>query len=153
MSQKEVLQSTLSQHTPEGINNVSGLTTLTMTTTTRHSQKGPFSPQYCCYGFPENEINYGFDFDPETSVVIHHAASGSGNDQIRCGSLYKLVERLTDDRQQDLNHRFVFLLTYHSFTTARQFLKLLAERYFIPLPHNITPSECAFFSKCQCSTL
>lgn len=38
---------------------------------------------------------------------------------IKCATLNKLIERVTHEKYTDLNTRFVFMLTYHSFTTPR----------------------------------
>lgn len=106
------------------------------------------TPSHFDYGFSTTQQPYSFDFEPEASItVVSTACSFAGNDQIRCGTLRKLVERLTDDRLQDLNLRYVFLLTYHSFTNARTLFQILVERYFIPCPPNSTPNEIEYFQK------
>lgn len=43
----------------------------------------------------------------------------NNNRQIKCATLNKLIERVTHEKYTDLNTRYVFLLTYHSFTTPR----------------------------------
>lgn len=97
------------------------------------------------YGFPAgNNEPYVFDHDADSSITV---VPGGANDQIKCGTLHKLIERLTDDRLQDLNLRFVFLLTYHSFTTAHDLLQALVQRYFTPAPPNATPGEIQYFQR------
>ncbi len=40
-------------------------------------------------------------------------------EQIKAASLDKLIERMTLESKQDLNVRYTFLLTLHTFTTPR----------------------------------
>jgi hypothetical protein len=64
---------------------------------------------------------------------------------IKCATLCKLIERVTHEQFVDLNTRYVFLLTYHSFTTPSELLRLLSSRFHVPLPANLTPEELAHF--------
>ncbi len=66
---------------------------------------------------------------------------------IKAGTLPKLVERLTYDEQIDPNFLFEFLLTYRSFTTPREFLKLLIERWNTPNPVDVDQQELESFQR------
>ena len=65
--------------------------------------------------------------------------------QIRLATLSKLVERVTHEEENDLNTRFVFLLTHTSFTTPIELLSYLKRRYYVPIPPNLTPQELSVF--------
>jgi hypothetical protein len=62
--------------------------------------------------------------------------TGSNSQKLLCGTLNKLVEKLTDDKTHDLAYVKTFLLTYRSFTTPEIFLKKMIERYHVPRPVN-----------------
>eukprot|EP00455_Lapot_gusevi_P022964 TRINITY_DN2390_c0_g1_i2.p1 TRINITY_DN2390_c0_g1~~TRINITY_DN2390_c0_g1_i2.p1 ORF type:complete len:489 (+),score=135.39 TRINITY_DN2390_c0_g1_i2:211-1467(+) len=66
---------------------------------------------------------------------------------IKCATLNKLIERLTHEKYQNLNLRYVFLLTYRSFTSPQELLDKLIARYYIPIPPNLTPPELDMFKK------
>jgi len=53
-------------------------------------------------------------------------------EQLRAGTLVKLVERLTFDDKIDPNYPFEFLLTYRSFTSPQVLLNLLISRWNMP---------------------
>lgn len=78
--------------------------------------------------------------------IVWNTESGAKT-PIKSASLLKLVERLTDNHFQDLDFRFVFVLTYPMFTTAGELLDLLFRRFDLPYPPNSTPSEIQLFKK------
>ena len=78
--------------------------------------------------------------------ISSSSSSGSGTSRnIKCATLNKLVERVTHEKYVDLNTRYVFLLTYHSFTTPRELLAKLRSRFHVPLPPNLSPEELRHF--------
>lgn len=60
---------------------------------------------------------------------------------IRGGSLMALVEQLTRHDKLDSNFNNTFLLTYRSFTTARELFELLVHRFGIQPPEGLSPSD------------
>jgi hypothetical protein len=90
------------------------------------------------YGF-FGEKPYPFEDDYSENMVL------SDNGAIKCATLDKLIERMTSEQVQDLNLRFVFILTYHSFSNENEVLDKLVERFQIPPPPNITPAEFEYF--------
>lgn len=61
--------------------------------------------------------------------------------QIRGGSLMALVENLTRHDKLDSNFNNTFLLTYRSFTTARELFELLVHRFGIQPPEGLSPAD------------
>lgn len=61
--------------------------------------------------------------------------------QIRGGSLLALVEQLTRHDKLDSNFNNTFLLTYRSFTTARELFELLVLRFGIQPPEGLSPQD------------
>ncbi|CAN8096899.1 unnamed protein product [Discula destructiva] len=61
--------------------------------------------------------------------------------QIRGGSLMALAEQLTRHDKLDANFNNTFLLTYRSFTTARELFELLVHRFGIQPPEGLTPAD------------
>lgn len=61
--------------------------------------------------------------------------------QIRGGSLMALVEQLTRHDKLDSNFNNTFLLTYRSFTTARELFELLVIRFGIQPPEGLNPQD------------
>jgi len=59
----------------------------------------------------------------------------------RGGTLAKLAERLTYDKYVDTYYLQQFLLTYRSFTSPKNFLALLIERYNVPNPVRASPEQ------------
>ena len=74
--------------------------------------------------------------DNERNLQFEAAPGGKPSEKVLCGTLNKLVERLTDDKTHDLNYVKTFLLTYRSFTTPEILLKKIIERYHVPRPVN-----------------
>lgn len=60
---------------------------------------------------------------------------------IRGGSLMALVEQLTRHDKLDSNFNNTFLLTYRSFTTARELFELLVHRFGIQPPEGLSPAD------------
>lgn len=61
--------------------------------------------------------------------------------QVKGGSLFALVEQLTRHDKLDSNFNNTFLLTYRSFTTARELFELLVKRFGIQPPEGLTQAE------------
>lgn len=61
--------------------------------------------------------------------------------QIKGGSLIALVEQLTRHDKLDSNFNNTFLLTYRSFTTARELFELLVHRFGIQPPEGLSPAD------------
>lgn len=61
--------------------------------------------------------------------------------QVKGGSLYALVEQLTRHDKLDSSFNNTFLLTYRSFTTARELFELLVKRFSIQPPEGLTQNE------------
>jgi len=60
---------------------------------------------------------------------------------VKGGSLLALVEQLTRHDKSDFNFNNTFLLTYRSFTTARELFELLVRRFNIQPPEGLTQAE------------
>ncbi|KAI0402911.1 ras GEF [Xylaria palmicola] len=60
---------------------------------------------------------------------------------VKGGSLLALVEQLTRHDKLDANFNNTFLLTYRSFTTARELFELLVKRFNIQPPEGLLNSE------------
>eukprot|EP00475_Leptophrys_vorax_P025966 TRINITY_DN3632_c0_g2_i2.p1 TRINITY_DN3632_c0_g2~~TRINITY_DN3632_c0_g2_i2.p1 ORF type:complete len:639 (+),score=195.48 TRINITY_DN3632_c0_g2_i2:54-1970(+) len=90
------------------------------------------------YGF-FGERPYPFEDDFSENMILSETGA------IKCATLDKLIERMTSEQVQDLNLRYVFILTYHSFSNENEVLNKLVERFQIPPPPNITPEEYEFF--------
>ncbi|KAI9487373.1 MAG: ras guanine nucleotide exchange factor domain-containing protein [Benjaminiella poitrasii] len=65
----------------------------------------------------------------------------SQDKSVKGGTLRALVERLTLYDYIDMSFIANFLLTYRSFCTTEEFVKLLQERYNLAPPDNLTPEE------------
>ncbi|OAA64259.1 cell division control protein [Niveomyces insectorum RCEF 264] len=61
--------------------------------------------------------------------------------QVKGGSLLALVEQLTRHDKLDSSFNNTFLLTYRSFTTARELFELLVKRFGIQPPEGLTQGE------------
>lgn len=61
--------------------------------------------------------------------------------QVKGGSLLALVEQLTRHDKLDSSFNNTFLLTYRSFTTARELFELLVKRFNIQPPEGLSPPE------------
>jgi son of sevenless-like protein len=60
---------------------------------------------------------------------------------VKGGSLLALVEQLTRHDKLDSNFKDTFLLTYRSFTTARELFELLVKRFAIQPPEGLNQAE------------
>lgn len=60
---------------------------------------------------------------------------------VRGGSLLALVEQLTRHDKLDANFNNTFLLTYRSFTSARELFEMLVNRFAIQPPEGLTQGE------------
>ncbi|KAL2164097.1 hypothetical protein VTH06DRAFT_3311 [Thermothelomyces fergusii] len=60
---------------------------------------------------------------------------------VKGGSLIALVEQLTRHDKLDANFNNTFLLTYRSFTTARELFELLVKRFMTQPPEGLTQAE------------
>ena len=60
---------------------------------------------------------------------------------IKGGSLHALVEQLTRHDKLDSSFNNTFLLTYKSFTSARELFELLVKRFSIQPPEGLTPND------------
>lgn len=95
--------------------------------------------------------NFGFSrtkaYKYENSDSLDNIVYANGSVNIKYITVSKLIEKLTRDSfAGDLNLIHVFMLTYRSFITPLELLDRLEERYFVPFPPNITPSELVYFS-------
>ena len=91
---------------------------------------------------------YEFDeADSPSNIVMESepADTAGGSRSIKCATLNKLIERVTHEKYVDLNTRYVFLLTYHSFTTPKELLSKLSRRFHVPLPPHLSPAELSHF--------
>lgn len=61
--------------------------------------------------------------------------------QIKGGSLMALAEQLTRHDKLDSNFNNTFLLTYRSFTTARELFELLVHRFGVQPPEGLSPTD------------
>lgn len=61
--------------------------------------------------------------------------------QLKGGTLVALVEQLTRHDKLDSNFNNTFLLTYRSFTEARELFELLVKRFQIQPPEGMAPSD------------
>lgn len=96
------------------------------------------------YGFLDFNDSKAYPFQEEDRPDNILVVEGSDVRKIKAGTLPKLVEELTGP-SSDTNFRYVFLLTYNSFTTATALLDLLEARFDVPVPPNLTRKEIAKF--------
>eukprot|EP01098_Paradermamoeba_levis_P016727 TRINITY_DN9231_c0_g1_i1.p1 TRINITY_DN9231_c0_g1~~TRINITY_DN9231_c0_g1_i1.p1 ORF type:complete len:652 (-),score=199.83 TRINITY_DN9231_c0_g1_i1:128-2083(-) len=74
--------------------------------------------------------------EPEVNNIAY-----DNNKDIKAASLNKLVERLTSEKNLDLNYVKTFLMTYQSFTTPEKLLSKLIQRYHVPQQEGISEQE------------
>ncbi|RAL14909.1 putative cell division control protein Cdc25 [Aspergillus homomorphus CBS 101889] len=63
------------------------------------------------------------------------------NPTLKCGTLAGLVEQLTRHDKLDASFNNTFLLTYRSFTTAKELFELITQRFNIQPPFGLNPDE------------
>lgn len=85
-----------------------------------------------------DEIPEYLRLDYEHELAWDHKSSPP---TIRGGSLMALVEQLTRHDKLDSNFNNTFLLTYRSFTTARELFELLVHRFSIQPPEGMSPAD------------
>eukprot|EP01156_Anaeramoeba_ignava_P022413 Anaeramoba_ignava/c20638_g4_i3.p1 GENE.c20638_g4_i3~~c20638_g4_i3.p1 ORF type:complete len:190 (+),score=68.06 c20638_g4_i3:465-1034(+) len=77
----------------------------------------------------ENDISV-WDEPPDSEEnIIVIIDSETKKEEIRAGTLNKLIERLASDTSQDLKFVQIFLITYQSFTTPNKLLNKLIQRF------------------------
>ena len=67
--------------------------------------------------------------EPTDPSVVNIVVDG---EEVKSGTLNKLVERLTSSQMMDIKFRDTFVLTYRSFTTPEMLLEKLIQRYQVP---------------------
>ncbi|ORX58876.1 ras GEF [Hesseltinella vesiculosa] len=88
------------------------------------------------HGVQEADRPWYLQYDYKASEIVFNM-EGS----VKGGTLEALVVRLTLHDYLDMNFINTFLLTYRSFSTSMQLLKLLEQRYLIEQPANLTPEQ------------
>ena len=92
----------------------------------------------------ESDVNiWNEEADCEANIIFEASAEDDGSqmEQVKAGTLNKLVERLTSAKSHNLMYTNAFLLTYQSFTTADKFFTKLVQRYNVPRPNAIGDDE------------
>lgn len=84
-----------------------------------------------------NEDEFGEPDSDKNIIFIEQ----NGSSQIKCATIYKLIERIITEKQIDPNFMQDFLLTFRSFTTPIQLFTLLIKRYYMPVPKNLSYGE------------
>eukprot|EP01102_Stenamoeba_stenopodia_P022968 TRINITY_DN9768_c0_g3_i1.p1 TRINITY_DN9768_c0_g3~~TRINITY_DN9768_c0_g3_i1.p1 ORF type:complete len:1216 (+),score=300.44 TRINITY_DN9768_c0_g3_i1:210-3857(+) len=86
--------------------------------------------------------------DSDQNISFEDKEEGVENiRKVRGATLPKLIERLTYEKYPDPNFLLTFLLTYRSFTTPKEFLALLRQRYNVPIPPNLSGEELENYKK------
>jgi hypothetical protein len=99
------------------------------------------------------DIVYPFDDEDNPNNIVYSESAKYSD--IKAATLEKLIEKMTSENYIDhnLNLRYVFFLTYRSFTSAEEILFKLSERFNIPSPVNISPSEMELFQSGSVKTI
>jgi len=71
--------------------------------------------------------------ESDANIQFEESPSSSNAPIIAAGSLNKLVEKLSDDKNHDLSYMKMFLLTYQSFTTPAKLMTKIGERCVLHL--------------------
>lgn len=77
------------------------------------------------------EVDVPFWDEVDDSNVIY-GEERDGMKTVQAGTLNKLVENLTNEKQHDMTYVKTFLLTYQSFTTPEKLLDKLIQRSRVP---------------------
>lgn len=111
-------------------------------------RKGDFSKVKKILGddpSPQNIIPQPIDDTPEFLLLDHEADlswdSKFQPPMIKGGTLLALVEQLTRHDKLDSNFNNTFLLTYKSFTSARELFGLLVSRFNLQPPEGLAPTD------------
>jgi len=70
--------------------------------------------------------------EPEEDNLIWYIPPNMTKQAIKAGTLNKLVEQLTSEKEHDMEFQRAFLITYQSFTTPEKLLQKLMQRYQVP---------------------
>ncbi|KAI8634655.1 ras GEF [Xylariaceae sp. FL1651] len=93
---------------------------------------------------PQGAIQQVEETPPYLRLDLEHDLSWdlkTSPPSVKGGSLLALVEQLTRHDKLDSNFNNTFLLTYRSFTTARELFELLVKRFNIQPPEGLHSSE------------
>ncbi|KAJ3187303.1 hypothetical protein HDU85_006591 [Gaertneriomyces sp. JEL0708] len=83
---------------------------------------------------PERPWFLGYDY-PSEDIVF------SMEGKVKGGRLKALIERLTLHDALDADFTLTFLLTYRSFTTSPEFIRMVLDRFSMPTPTGLTPEQ------------
>lgn len=88
---------------------------------------------------PNRDHDIFEESDAESNILIVTTADGSSS--VKAATLPKLVQRATLESNPDLSFLDCFLLTYRSFCTPHELIKLLTARFKTPVPAGLSQSE------------
>eukprot|EP01094_Clydonella_sp_ATCC50884_P005879 TRINITY_DN1486_c0_g1_i1.p1 TRINITY_DN1486_c0_g1~~TRINITY_DN1486_c0_g1_i1.p1 ORF type:complete len:1136 (+),score=369.66 TRINITY_DN1486_c0_g1_i1:225-3632(+) len=86
--------------------------------------------------------------DAENQIIFDTDDELTGLPRIKYATLDKLIERVTYSKYPDPNFLQSFMLTYRSFTSPKELLEKLIDRFHQPLPEG-DPESVNFFAKSQ----
>jgi len=81
---------------------------------------------------PESSEDMNIWEEPEEDNLIWYIPPNMTKQAIKAGTLNKLVEQLTSEKEHDMEFQRAFLITYQSFTTPEKLLQKLMQRYQVP---------------------
>ncbi|KAI9101115.1 ras guanine nucleotide exchange factor domain-containing protein [Phlyctochytrium arcticum] len=85
-------------------------------------------------------------------MILQVIGKASKKMQVMAATPEKLIERLTDEAEQDNNFTDTILLTYRSFMSPLEFFDQLVARFNAELPPDPTPEDVEFFTKMKVPT-